>query len=61
VIGLIGISSLLKNENEKEPKKKKREKFYSIFGWKEEVERGEGVSESGLKEAMPCLIGLSNC
>jgi hypothetical protein len=62
VIGLIGISSLLKNENEKEPKKKKkREKFYSKFGWKEEVEKGDGVSESGLKEAIPCLIGLSNC
>jgi hypothetical protein len=28
VIGLIGISSLLKNENEKEPKKKEREKSF---------------------------------
>jgi hypothetical protein len=26
VIGLIGISSLLKNENEKEPRKKKKKK-----------------------------------
>jgi hypothetical protein len=44
VIGLIGISFLLNSENEKEPKKKReRKKFYSIFGWKEEVEKGEGV------------------
>jgi hypothetical protein len=39
-------------------KKKKKEKFHSIFGWKEEVEKGEGVSERGLKEAMRCVIGL---